>query len=697
MKLLALFFSLLVPYLALAQGTAIRSLNGDGTNTTIKGLTLKNITASRPAILNANGTITNATGTPDGTKFLRDDGTLQSIVAGVTNVSQTVVGSGSLITYTLTENGFTSGWGGNQPTFIFRDGTSKFEYAAVGIDDVSNNNGKAGQLSFRGQAAQAYGNIAGIHFNDVNLSGDNRGSVIRVKSVSGTNSELGHLVWWGVRYDENAPEVVGGPDFAQVYSSPLVFDSYGTVYLGLNTAASDDPATLPAWITRTRLGKVVVTGSEVGSLPSLVVTNHGGGTNHALVYYTQNPARQTVMNSSGQVAIGTNNTTVQLHVVRDLATNVIARFDDTNYARRAQISTLVGTPAYGAFYLGDVTPTANNFVLTANGTSDTFLNVPSGGNINMGVNGTAETRLSSTALIPVSDQGNSLGDATHRWLEAFLMTSYVYNTQQVNVLQVTNTATIANANATGTKPNLEIPRAMSNSDMGVWQDASILLTNNAAGHAMIQMWLNGAFRGGVRADSAGNNNWHAGSGGYHVFYNGPSPGARAVMIHTNGFMGVGNQAGTVAKEQLEVTGHLRVTNGAVRLLQFNTNPAATNNQAQLIGKTNTVTAAVGLIALDGSGAEYTLTAAVTNSYSGSATLNFASQSLGGVEDLPITVTGAADGDAVSIGVPSGATTGIAGSFTGFASNGVVFVRFVSTAATQDPASGTFKALVHKIR
>lgn len=438
MKLLALFFSLLVPSLALAQGTAIRSLNGDGTNTTIKGLTLKNITASRPAILNANGTITNATGTPDGTKFLRDDGTLQSIVAGVTNVSQTVVGSGSLITYTLTENGFTSGWGGNQPTFIFRDGTSKFEYAAVGIDDVSNNNGKAGQLSFRGQAAQAYGNIAGIHFNDVNLSGDNRGSVIRVKSVSGTNSELGHLVWWGVRYDENAPEVVGGPDFAQVYSSPLVFDSYGTVYLGLNTADSDDPATLPAWITRTRLGKVVVTGSEVGSFPSLVVTNYGGGTNHAFVYYAQNPARRTVMNSSGQVAIGTNNTTVQLHVVRDLATNVIARFDDTNYARRAQISTLVGTPAYGAFYLGDVVPTANNFALTANGTSDTFLNAPSGGNINLGVNGASEVRISSTETIPVADLGNSLGSGANRWSAVIAASGSITATQSVGTLSLTN-------------------------------------------------------------------------------------------------------------------------------------------------------------------------------------------------------------------------------------------------------------------
>ena len=46
------------------------------TNLTARGLTLPTLTASRPAILNASGNLTNATGTPDGTKFLRDDGTL---------------------------------------------------------------------------------------------------------------------------------------------------------------------------------------------------------------------------------------------------------------------------------------------------------------------------------------------------------------------------------------------------------------------------------------------------------------------------------------------------------------------------------------------------------------------------------------------------------------------------------------------
>lgn len=88
---------------------------------------------------------------------------------------------------------------------------------------------------------------------------------------------------------------------------------------------------------------------------------------------------------------------------------------------------------------------------------------------------------------------------------------------------------------------------------------------------------------------------------------------------------------------------------------------------------------------------------LTNVVSATATLNFASQSVGGVEDLPITVAGAADGDDVSIGVPVGSVGPIIGSFSGFASNGVVYVRFISTGATQDPASGTFRATIRKFQ
>lgn len=86
---------------------------------------------------------------------------------------------------------------------------------------------------------------------------------------------------------------------------------------------------------------------------------------------------------------------------------------------------------------------------------------------------------------------------------------------------------------------------------------------------------------------------------------------------------------------------------------------------------------------------------ITNMLTGSATLDFGSGSLGVTEDLPITVTGASSGDVVRIGVPQVSATGILGSWSGFASNNTVFVRFTPTAAAQDPASGTYRVVVEK--
>ncbi len=80
--------------------------------------------------------------------------------------------------------------------------------------------------------------------------------------------------------------------------------------------------------------------------------------------------------------------------------------------------------------------------------------------------------------------------------------------------------------------------------------------------------------------------------------------------------------------------------------------------------------------------------------SNTATLDFASTGLGAVADLTITVTGAAVGDAVSIGVPNGSVTATA-TYTGWVSaTNTVTIRF-SPKATEDPASGTFKATVIK--
>lgn len=90
---------------------------------------------------------------------------------------------------------------------------------------------------------------------------------------------------------------------------------------------------------------------------------------------------------------------------------------------------------------------------------------------------------------------------------------------------------------------------------------------------------------------------------------------------------------------------------------------------------------------------YTLAKTLTNT----ATLDFGSTLAGTATDLTITVTGAADGDAVSIGVPN-ASTLTDGNFTAWVSaSNTVTIRFANNSLTLalDPASGTFRASVIK--
>lgn len=80
---------------------------------------------------------------------------------------------------------------------------------------------------------------------------------------------------------------------------------------------------------------------------------------------------------------------------------------------------------------------------------------------------------------------------------------------------------------------------------------------------------------------------------------------------------------------------------------------------------------------------------------GSATLDFPNTAANDISDLTIAVTGAADGDIVTLGVPAGSTT--QGSYSAFVSAAdTVTVRFHnSNGGAYDPASGTFKVAVWK--
>jgi len=88
-----------------------------------------------------------------------------------------------------------------------------------------------------------------------------------------------------------------------------------------------------------------------------------------------------------------------------------------------------------------------------------------------------------------------------------------------------------------------------------------------------------------------------------------------------------------------------------------------------------------------------ITSATNGVLAASATLDFPSTSAGGTQDLTITVTGAIDGDPVTLGTPNG-SVGSGLYFAWVSTSNTVTVRFYNpTGGSINPTSGTFKVKV----
>ena len=81
--------------------------------------------------------------------------------------------------------------------------------------------------------------------------------------------------------------------------------------------------------------------------------------------------------------------------------------------------------------------------------------------------------------------------------------------------------------------------------------------------------------------------------------------------------------------------------------------------------------------------------------SATATLDYASIAAGAYEDKTITVTGAALGNAVSVGIPNGSMTADLVIFGWVSAADTVTIRVanISTTTARDPASGTWRATI----
>jgi len=128
---------------------------------------------------------------------------------------------------------------------------------------------------------------------------------------------------------------------------------------------------------------------------------------------------------------------------------------------------------------------------------------------------------------------------------------------------------------------------------------------------------------------------------------------------------------------------------------------ASTSPLKFTSGTNLTTAEAGAVEYDGT--EFYATNSTTSRtilarvLKGSATLDFDDTAAGVVNDKTITVTGAADGDVVSLGIPNASQTTTGSFFAWVSATNTVTVRFTPgvLTGTENPASGTFKVTVTK--
>jgi hypothetical protein len=197
---------------------------------------------------------------------------------------------------------------------------------------------------------------------------------------------------------------------------------------------------------------------------------------------------------------------------------------------------------------------------------------------------------------------------------------------------------------------------------------------------------------------------------------------RAIDIHTNGgasifavdssggmsSAGITSSGGITAAagSNLGLNGRTQFRSSADGIISFNNNANGAGGQTQvvlgLIGNTTNPEFNISGLNIDirrgngttgGGSLSINGGSQIKGELSGTATLDFANQAAIGCNDLTITVTGAAVGDTVAIGVPNGSVPNGTAFFTGWVSaTDTVTTRYCNL-VSGDPASGTFRATV----
>jgi hypothetical protein len=187
----------------------------------------------------------------------------------------------------------------------------------------------------------------------------------------------------------------------------------------------------------------------------------------------------------------------------------------------------------------------------------------------------------------------------------------------------------------------------------------------------------------------------------------PDDTLNRMMIALNGNVGIGTTFAALPSEKLHVVGNGRftgniavgVTSATARLHLASGTATASTAPLKFTSGTNLTTAEAGAMEFNGTNLLFspsTTRHTVNHGLTGSATLDFLSTNAQNSRDLTISVTGAADGDVVSLGVPNAAVNANTSYSAWVSAAGTVTVRFNNySSGTVDPASGSFKVFVTK--
>lgn len=555
--------------------------NGFGTNTTIvTGISLAatniiplNATATRPAFIGPGGSITNASGTPDGTKFVRDDGVLAVPTGGE-----------------ATTNGIMQPFDVSKTWLVFMGDSIG---TTVDPDFIPYSTQATNFAWWRGVAFCTNQSVGGATFFDqTNLFIANTLPLLPAIATNGTNVII--TIQPGIN-DFKASVTFANMKTGHVEFANMLHSKGYTVVR--TTILPSEPMNDTLYGPLLQFNNWVRTGSNYFDRVADFARTLPDNSN--LEFYTNDLIHPIKLGSYELAKEWDASVRFMTKHPSDLIDRVGHTWEARDHNGTFRLS--IGSEFFGSnsvngiFFTGDnASGNQSGIYMTNSGNQDLIYNVANM-QAHVFMEGNAEIlRLAETGLTTPMLTLTGTGDS------------------------VTTTALVFN-NAGGT-----------GNDVGIWRDSS----DSVSIH------------------------YKAGQGGFtgpgHTWYLGDT---QYLTVRLNG--AYANAVFTSVAPTNTFSGYLMVTNGIK------------------VGLANQAT--------------------VTNILSGSATLDFGSTSSGAVADLAITVTGAASGDVVSVGVPQGSATGIIGTFSGFASNNTVFVRFIPTAATQDPASGTFNVLVTKFQ